>query len=74
MISKEKSKFIVPELNYLGYVVTPDELQVDSEKVNAILKMPRPTKAKEVRGTLGMLSWYRRFIGNFQRSSLRCHC
>lgn len=64
-LNKEKCNFCKPELRYLGYIVNEHGLSVDPEKVSAILSIPTPTTAKEVRRILGMASWYRRFIPDF---------
>lgn len=64
-ISRDKCKFCLPELKYLGYVVNRHGLNVDPDKVEAIVNIPTPTTVTEVRRVLGMASWYRRFIPNF---------
>lgn len=64
-LNKEKCQFCRTELRYLGYVVDKNGLHVDPEKVNAILRIPTPTKVSEVRSIVGTASWYRRFIPNF---------
>lgn len=64
-LNREKCKFCVQELKYLGYIVNGKGLSVDPEKVSAILDIPIPQTVKEVRRIIGMASWYRRFIPNF---------
>lgn len=64
-LSKEKCQFCRNELRYLGYVVDVNGLHVDPSKVDAILKIPTPTKVSDVRSVIGTASWYRRFIPNF---------
>lgn len=64
-INFKKSQFFREELKYLGYVVNSKGLQVDPDKVEAILKFPAPTNKKEVKRFLGTASWYRRFVPNF---------
>lgn len=64
-INFDKSQFFREELKYLGYVVNSKGLQVDPEKVEAILRFPPPTNKKEVKRFLGTASWYRRFVPNF---------
>nr|XP_022906843.1 uncharacterized protein LOC111418530 [Onthophagus taurus] len=64
-LSRDKCKFCRESLKYLGYVVDKNGLQVDPEKVSAILEIPTPRKVKEVRRMLGVASWYRRFVPNF---------
>lgn len=63
-LNREKCKFCVPELKYLGYVVNASGLLVDPEKVDAILRIPIPKNVSEVRRIVGLASWYRRFVPN----------
>lgn len=64
-MSREKCQFCRPQLRYLGYVVDGQGLRVDPEKVDAILRIPRPTGVTEIRRFAGMASWYRRFVPDF---------
>lgn len=64
-LSKEKCKFCLPQLEYLGYVIDKRGLHVNPNKVKAILDIPTPKNVNEVRRVLGTASWYRRFIPNF---------
>lgn len=61
-ISKDKSKFGMRKLNYLGYVINEHGINVNPDKVSAIVNYPSPTSVKEVRRLLGMITWYSRFI------------
>lgn len=63
--SAEKCKFCRSELKYLGYIIDGQGLRTDPEKVQAMVNIPPPTNAKEVRSFLGMVSWYRRFVEGF---------
>jgi len=69
-INVEKSKFLVPEVTYLGYVVSRDGVRVDPDKVSAIEQYPEPKNVKQVRRFLGMAGYYRRFIANYSDVSL----
>jgi hypothetical protein len=64
-LNRDKCKFCVPELKYLGYVVNENGLTVDPDKVQAIIDIPTPRTTKEIRRIIGMASWYRRFSPNF---------
>lgn len=64
-VSREKCVFCKPELRFLGYVINRFGLQTDSDKVRAILDLPRPKNVKEVRIVIGMTGWYRRFIDHY---------
>lgn len=64
-LNREKCKFCLGELKYLGYVINKNGLQVDPDKISAILKIPVPRSVSDVRRFVGVASWYRRFIPNF---------
>ncbi|XP_038678394.1 uncharacterized protein LOC119979838, partial [Tripterygium wilfordii] len=46
----------------LGFIVSRKGIEVDPDKVKAILEMPPPRTEKEVRGFLGRLNYVARFI------------
>lgn len=64
-VNQGKCQFCVPSMKYLGYVVDRNGLHVDPDKVRAMLNLPVPTNAREVRRVVGTFSWYRRFIPEF---------
>ncbi|GBG92928.1 hypothetical protein CBR_g57792 [Chara braunii] len=64
-IAIEKSEFFLPEISFLGYVVTRGGLRPDSRKVAAVKEAPVPTTLTQVRAFLGLASYYRRFIQGF---------
>lgn len=68
-INLTKSKFCVPRLAYLGYILDEHGINVDSDKIKSITDYPVPKNVKEVRRFLGMCGWYRRFIVDFANKS-----
>lgn len=62
IINREKCKFCRSELEYLGYVINQEGLQVHPNRIKAIVDIPTPKSVKEVRRMIGMVGWYRRFI------------
>ena len=46
----------------LGYIVSERGIEVDPDKIRAILDMPAPRTEREVRGFLGRLQYISRFI------------
>lgn len=64
-INIDKCKFCLPSLKYLGFVVDKRGLRTDPEKVEAMLKYPKPKTYTEVKRFLGLCSWYRRFVKDF---------
>ncbi|XP_076764833.1 uncharacterized protein LOC143431780 [Xylocopa sonorina] len=51
-------------LKFLGYMVNSQGTKPLPDKVEAIIKFPKPTIVKQLRGFLGMVNFYRRFIPN----------
>ena len=60
-----KCEFKQLETEYLGLVVGHNSVRMDQTKVAGILEWPIPHTRKELRGFLGFLNFYRRFIKDF---------
>ncbi|KAL6323861.1 hypothetical protein AAG906_005857 [Vitis piasezkii] len=60
-----KCAFGQQEVEYLGYVVTPQSVKVDQGKIKAMLNWPRPTNVSDLRGFLGLIGYYRKFVRNY---------
>ena len=54
--------FRVKSGKLLNFVVSQRGIEVDLDKVKAILEMPEPYTEKQVRGFLGRLNYIARFI------------
>ncbi|GBG63849.1 hypothetical protein CBR_g39633 [Chara braunii] len=61
----EKSEFFLSEISFLGYIVTGDGLKPDPRNVAAVQEAPAPVTLTKVRASLGLASYYRRFIKGF---------
>lgn len=64
-INVKKSSFCIGCVNYLGYIVGEGSLRVDPEKVRAVVDFPIPRTLRQLRQFLGMVGWYRKFLGGF---------
>src|SRR3954469_26007348 len=61
------AKFCLPEVTYLGHVISSKGIAVNPERVQAVLEWTPPELVKKVRSFLGLASYCRRFIENFSK-------
>ena len=61
----KKYSFVKQKVEYLGHVVTPEEIGPDPSKVHVVENFPTPTNLKELRAFLGLANYYRRFVKGF---------
>ncbi|WKA07083.1 hypothetical protein VitviT2T_024949 [Vitis vinifera] len=61
-LNPKKCTFGVTSGKLLGYMVSERGIEVDPDKIRAILDMPAPRTEREVRGFLGRLQYISRFI------------
>ena len=61
-LKASKAHLLHEKLEVLGYYVTPDGLQMQEKKIEAIKRMPPPSNIDEARVYLGAVNFYRRFI------------
>ena len=58
-VNADKSSFGVHEFEYLGYIINREGIKPDPKKIEAIMKLERPTINTEVRCLVGMVQFYR---------------
>lgn len=57
-----KCEFNMPELSFLGHVVSQHGVKTDPAKVRAVEDWPAPTNLHELRQFLGLTNYFRKFI------------
>ena len=62
-----KSEFYCIEVAFLGMIVKEGAITVNPEKIEKILNYNAPTNLRQLRGVLGMASYYKRHIKDFSQ-------
>lgn len=63
-VNPAKSKLGVTSVQYLGFCISENGIQLLPEKVEAIVSIPEPKTIIEFRRFLGIINFYRKFIKN----------
>jgi len=66
-LKASKCEFHTKEIEYLGYVISPQGLRMDEEKIRMIKEWKEPTNIKGIQSFLGFPNFYRRFIQDYSR-------
>ena len=66
-IKLSKCEWHTRSTEYLGYVVSPEGVSIDPERVKTIQDWPLPTTVRDIRVFVGFMNYYRRFIQGFSR-------
>jgi len=61
-VQPTKCEFAVPQLTFLGHVVSAKGIAPLPDRVTAIQEFPRPTSTRKLREFLGLVNFYRRFV------------
>jgi len=64
-IQPEKCEFSVQKTAFLGFLISENGIEMDPEKVNAVLAWETPKTVKDVQCFLGFANFYRRFIWKY---------
>ena len=64
-IKTEKCKFLVKKVTFLGFVITPGNIQMETTKVDNIQIWPAPKNIKELQKLLGFMGFYQNMIPKY---------
>jgi hypothetical protein len=62
-----KCEFHTNKVEFLGFVVTPEGIVMDPERVRAIQEWPTPRTFRDVQVFLGFANFYRRFVWGYSQ-------
>lgn len=61
-LNKNKMKFRLDQVHYIGYLLTSKGLKPDPDKVKAILEMPNPSDVVAVKRFIGFVNYLSKFL------------
>lgn len=64
-VQLDKSEFLKKEVAFLGHIVSEEGVKPNPDKIEAIQNWPLPRTEKDLRGFLGTLGYYRKFVKDF---------
>ena len=63
-INVQKCRFFLERIEYCGHEIDKDGLHKTNAKIEAVQNAPRPQDVSGVRGFLGLVNYYQRFLPN----------
>ena len=64
-IRADKCHMLQTEVSFLGYRVSKDGISTEQSKIKAVRDWPTPVNLRELRGFIGLCSYYRKFVQGF---------
>lgn len=65
-----KCEFHQSKIDYLGYCITHKGIEMDLEKVQAVLEWTPPLTQKQLQSFLGLVNFYHQFIPSFAQVTI----
>ena len=67
VIAPEKCEWHKSRVNFLGYIISADGVEMDQEKIKTVLEWDAPETVKDIQSFLGFANFYRRFIDGYSK-------
>ena len=61
-LKKEKCAFCLPQVEYLGHIISAEGLCPATSKVKAIEAAPKPSSLSKLKSFLGLINYYAKFL------------
>src|SRR4030095_6624486 len=66
-VKLEKCQFSVQEISFLGFVISPQGISMDPDRISTISDWPVPRSITDIQVFLGFTNFYCRFIDGYSR-------
>ena len=66
-LKPEKCIFETQKVEFLGFILSEDQIEMDPVKIEGVRNWPHPRNVKELQSFLGFINFYRRFIEDFSK-------
>ena len=64
-VKQSKCAFGITQVAYLCHLITDSGVAMDMDKAATMVSWPVPTNLNELRGFLGLIGYYRKFVKNY---------
>lgn len=66
-INLGKCEFHTTEVGFLGFIVSPEGIRMEDERIKAVAQWPLPSSVRDIQSFLGFTGFYRRFIHKYSK-------
>ena len=64
-IKRSKCAFAQKQVEYLGHIISGAGVGTDPKKIEAVVAWSKPTNIRALRGFLGLIAYYGKFVRNY---------